>query len=581
MLDTKGKNLGLDQSSLKHGYLPIYELIFSDMSVDEKIIVIGDSELALQESRLLAECYPNTKVILLSNQRENERKENFQIIHYSDIEDAIFSLMAIGKIDWIIEHSDNARKNKTALFSSLFPFVKSSGSYFIEDIHSCWIDYFNDGTPSIFDLLNQFIKNRATGLDKNPFPVAFPSQLIDSIEYYGKLARIKRSNFAILGKIQAATADKVFSKLDGSFVEHYQIVKQKQQFDSTAKLIASKAGFRFMSNLSPKINVPEIALRTYQNVICLPGQLPVKDGLLLPEHQRRTVSVGHTNCHLKFSTPYYAHDHLNITNTPPKEQLRGSYLYLDNEYDSHFGHVLTEFISKLWAWEIFNTQHPDGKVLVGAVHGKPYPLVLEILKAYGIPEDKIVAIDKPLSVERLVCPSQQYQIGYYISPDIELTWEKLKAYFLKQAQAISELETPEKIFISRKENNRACRNITDVEYLFRQAGYTIIYPEDYPFAQQVALFHHARAIAGFGGSATLNAIFSQKHIPKIIIQSDTYTANNDYLISSVKGGSLHICYCRADLQYQNHWDVNVFMSPYFFNLDTDTAFIETAIKASQ
>lgn len=563
MLDHKAVLIGLDQSSLQHDYLVHYEKLFAEREDIKNVALVGDSGLAVKAARLMAECYPQIQFCLLTSKHKSQK--NFQnspleIVQYQNIDDLVFTLMVRDSFDICIEHSDNTRSNKNILFASIFPFLRKNGIYFIEDVHSVFIDKFNDGSNSIIDLLNQLMHDKIFN-QYNPklFLAEILPQLVESVENFGKLIRINRSHFPILLKIQGLIAPQFF-KHRPDMVKKYQVIYPKTSYQSGCKVTTNRDEFKHMAYMPSEMPVLEIGLREYNSVICIPGQIPVKNGFMLPEYQRRTMHLGHNNKNNKNNTKFYAEDHERVTQTLPKHFLKGTYLYLDNEYDSHFGHMLTEFISKLWAWEIFQEQYPNGKVIIGALSGEIYPLVKHVLQAYGIPDERIIALNTPMIVEHLICPSQLYQIGNYVSQEVAKTWDKLTAYFLGQADENS--PTYSKIFVSRRDKGRACRNAQEVESLFSENGYQVVYPEDFGFAEQVKLFNAADEIAGFGGSATINAIFSKNNVRKIIIQSDTYSANNDYLISSVKKGELIICYCDAEIPYKGYWSIQAFMSPY-------------------
>ena len=96
----------------------------------------------------------------------------------------------------------------------------------------------------------------------------------------------------------------------------------------------------------------------------------------------------------------------------------------------------------------------------------------------------------------------------------------------------------DRIFISRRIAKRACRNAAEVEELFVRHGFTLVYPEDLPLPDQVAMFRRADVIAGFAGSGLFNTCFVTEPTRVIQIGHEAYTANNEYLIASVLGHEL-------------------------------------------
>lgn len=566
-LDQLGQALELDQSSLKHGYLNIYDGIFAQED-KETFVVIGNSELAFKEAKLFSQYYQNKRIFFLSSQFDDFENGNFIIHKYKNFNDLAFFIFSIDKIDVCIEHSDNFRKNKNHIFSTIFPFLKTNGLYFVEDIHSFYIDKFKDGDDSLLDFLNKIWESKYIKSENDTVKIYYPfySQLVESYNNYGKLLAIKRSSVPVFKKIQRYFAKEVL-KYNSNLLLNDEIKYKTQNIKSLANLKTNIDNYR--DYLPKEIISPDISLRTYQNVLCLPGNLVFKDGFLLPEYQRRTGKPNHKNRFIKKESMFYVIDtfmkSLDKNNIP---FLSGNYLYFDSEFDSQYGHIVIEQTAKLWAWDIFIKEHPDGKILVGAKSGRIHPLMLDILLKYGIPLDRIVPLTAATQVEYLYCPSQLYEITYLFRPEILNTWDFLKSKFLPEATLN---DFPSKIFLTRSSIHlRSCSNQSVVENIFSKHGYQIIQPELLSFTDQVALFAHAEKIAGFAGSNTLNAIFSPNGITKTIIKSDSFTANNDYLISSVKRDNINICFCPST-------QPRVFQSPFTFNIRKDRDFLEEVI----
>ena len=87
----------------------------------------------------------------------------------------------------------------------------------------------------------------------------------------------------------------------------------------------------------------------------------------------------------------------------------------------------------------------------------------------------------------------------------------------------------------------------DVEALFESHGFTVLFPEDHPLPEQVRLVREADVVAGFAGSGMFQIAFAggPKHV--ILVASESYTATNEYLISSVVGHRLDLALCRPDV----------------------------------
>jgi hypothetical protein len=101
-------------------------------------------------------------------------------------------------------------------------------------------------------------------------------------------------------------------------------------------------------------------------------------------------------------------------------------------------------------------------------------------------------------------------------------------------------EHPKRIFLSRRHDRRACLNRAEVEGLFREHGFEILFPEDHPLADQVELVHGAEVVAGFAGSAMFTTMLTDRLTHVVLVSSDAYRPTNEYLIGSVRGHRLDV-----------------------------------------
>jgi capsular polysaccharide biosynthesis protein len=128
-----------------------------------------------------------------------------------------------------------------------------------------------------------------------------------------------------------------------------------------------------------------------------------------------------------------------------------------------------------------------------------------------------------------------FSMPEYVHPDILGVWTRVGDALAARATLRPQ---DDRIFISRRIAKRACRNAAEVEELFVRHGFTLVYPEDLPLADQVAMFRRADVIAGFAGSGLFNTCFVTEPTRVIQIGHEAYTANNEYLIASVLGHEL-------------------------------------------
>ncbi len=169
---------------------------------------------------------------------------------------------------------------------------------------------------------------------------------------------------------------------------------------------------------------PLVSLREYDNVICVPGQVAVQGNLLLPDSYRHNQQKHLNNRHTDEATPRFARVAADISGP---RRLAGTYYYLDNELQGHFGHTMTEQMAKLWGWPRAKEAHPDIKGLVSfrSKAGKVSQAEVRIFDAAGIDESSLVVIDGPVLVEKLVAATPMFSMPAYVHPDIRETWAKV------------------------------------------------------------------------------------------------------------------------------------------------------------
>lgn len=187
--------------------------------------------------------------------------------------------------------------------------------------------------------------------------------------------------------------------------------------------------------------------------------------------------------------------------TAPARVLKGAYLY-GGPYYRHFGHVMTDSIARLWAYD--PKVHTEGVVF--AQYRKnwspdPARFFREVLDAFGVPREKIVLIDDLTEVERLwfAEPGAVSEAGprsWYL--DRLATAE---ARLL--ARSTPDLQLADRIYLGRTHIARQGTFMGEsffAEVLHRN-GYVSVRPEDLWVAEQVKLMRSARQVVLTEGSA--------------------------------------------------------------------------------
>lgn len=274
-----------------------------------------------------------------------------------------------------------------------------------------------------------------------------------------------------------------------------------------------------------------ISLRDYRDVVVDVEQAVLTERLVLPDSFRhnqwqRLVTRRVADVAPRFGVP--------VTPVPADlPRLEGTHLHLDNEFRGHFGHLMTEVVSRMWSWPAALEIDPEVRVLVGAARKRRDIAEWEyaFYEACGIPRERIVRIEGQVRVERLLSGTPMFSNPSYVHPRIVETWDRIGDTL---ASGADDRPRSERIFVGRRTTKRACSNAAEVETLFADHGFEIVHPEDHPLAEQVAMFRAAEVVAGYAGSGMFTTAFVPWPQRIILIGSAAYTPRNEVLMAAVR-----------------------------------------------
>ncbi|WP_418058166.1 glycosyltransferase family 61 protein [Pimelobacter simplex] len=327
-----------------------------------------------------------------------------------------------------------------------------------------------------------------------------------------------------------------------------------------------------------EIEAPAMALRAYDDVVCAPRQVVVQDGVLLPDtfrrsHRRRLRSAALTDLAPRFAA----------LRTPAEdaEPLSGTWVHLDSEYPGHFGHLLTEQLSRMWAWPRILEEVPRPRVLLSTRTPRtaPYAFERDVLAAFGVAESDIRVIDRPVRVERLLSATPMLAQPGWVHPGIDQAWLRAGAALAAGAE---ERERPRRIFCARRTDKRACRNAAEVEALFAAEGFAIVYPEEHPLAEQAAMFRAADVVGGYAGAAMFNLCWTDGPKDVVLLVPESYTAENEYLMAAVQGHRLSLVWCPSDVALpEEGFSAEAYQASYVADLVKDGDWLRSRLRAAR
>lgn len=154
-----------------------------------------------------------------------------------------------------------------------------------------------------------------------------------------------------------------------------------------------------------------------------------------------------------------------------------------------------------------------------------------LAEAMGVDPSRVRHFREPLFCRRAYLPERLIHIDRFIHPLARDAFSKLRS-----VGTSSDIERPERIFISRsKIHRRRLSNEAEIEALFERHGFRIIHPELLPIEAQIALFSDARMVAGLGGSAMHNTVFSDPDAKVLMVSSKQWFVETDVLINQSPG----------------------------------------------
>lgn len=188
----------------------------------------------------------------------------------------------------------------------------------------------------------------------------------------------------------------------------------------------------------------------------------------------------------------------------PEDHIPGDVLYGGILF-RHFGHFILESTARLWA---ARTLDSDTKIAfsIGSEEHWRYdePAILGWQRAVfdhlGIAND-VLMVERPRSADRVLIPDPGLLVPDRIHPDF--------LRFLESAGPDHAPEPGVRIWLSRSriDDGGKTYGMAGLERRLARAGWTILYPEEMTFADQLAALARAERVAGEEGSALHTLIF--------------------------------------------------------------------------
>jgi hypothetical protein len=270
-----------------------------------------------------------------------------------------------------------------------------------------------------------------------------------------------------------------------------------------------------------------LRLRRYRNVIVLPHHviLSAKTGEVLPPtfDLRSSMDEAAVRPTRDGRHTYKLRGSMGLARAVDQP------VFLADSIFRAYGHSLMEILPKL---AMLAAAPADAIV---ATSGMVLP---ELFAAMGATPERLLRIDRPLFCDAVYVPDPPLDLGGNIHSLARQCFRDLRAVGER-----STIEVPGRIYLSRRGvKARRLENEAEMEELFQRRGFTLVQPELLSLPDQVRLMSQALAVAGPGGSAMHNLMFSPPTTKALFVLSphwyvviDRYVALADDQFGAVFG----------------------------------------------
>lgn len=268
------------------------------------------------------------------------------------------------------------------------------------------------------------------------------------------------------------------------------------------------------------VSIPRVYVAEVPNAVILPGH-----EVILVDHEKtalydRLVFMGDWHSMREDEiVPVIADEHILVALKPQAKKKIKEGIFLMSEAWYNYAHWVSEQLPRIYLLE----QMPEYDGIPILINDGLYPQQLESLKliSNGRYPVQIIPRGKRYEVDRLICPSilNSYHKRRYRPNERATPMDG--AFHPEAIQFLRDRLLPlckniggnkKRLWISRKQQlkvgQRRMLNGPELEALFIQHGFEVVYPESMSFMEQVELFSQAEMIVGAGGAAMMNMVFA-------------------------------------------------------------------------
>lgn len=203
----------------------------------------------------------------------------------------------------------------------------------------------------------------------------------------------------------------------------------------------------------------------------------------------------------------------------------------------HYGHFITEGLSRLWP--LLYEEYQNLKIIYISEHeDNPFE---EFFELFGIDLNDIHRITAPTKYRKIYVPQQSIRLHDYCHEDYGNTISKI----LENVDT----KSTKKIFLSKKNNRFNGKSIgeSNIEKIFKKNNFEIIYPETLGIKEFLSIMISADKVAALSASSAHNAIFMKKNSKLICLNRSKHIHPLQTMINYFR--SLNVIYVDTHLNF--------------------------------
>jgi len=226
-------------------------------------------------------------------------------------------------------------------------------------------------------------------------------------------------------------------------------------------------------------------------------------------------------------------------------------VYLGDLGNPSFGHYILENWNRAYAF--CDEKYRKMKfVLVNDMRIESIPnFVAELARLLGISPENFIFLNESTRFRNVYVPEQGFMMAQFSTKEFGKIYAQI-------AEKVKEKTVFEKIYMSRAAlKHRKTYGEEKVQGIFEKNGYRIVYPEQLPLEEQIALVKNCKSLAGCAGTALHLALFMPNGGNVIQLKRNKRKSDNcgvQYLITQAKGIDLVVIEASIEKYKTKHFD---------------------------